>query len=623
MENNLKQACVSPSSASTNCPLVAPFEDYVDYVMTLNSKCVNYAQTNNFLHNPVIPQMQLLVPLGAFRVLSGVANMQLHHRLEETKNALWRWLELSGSLLFRMFGKYFPLSTSPIGPTVDGVTSLTAYDKMNESEHIQGIKESSGKISPPPTILSSYRNNAKYSSMSRDKSKSGNLMSTSGKSQESSSLPPRGVTKAVLINIEEQKEYLNRLYQIRIPLLGSDTVKIRSELYHDIILLQLYSVEEKDKYRESLLQSSLMSDSNLNTTNDHAGNGDSKDTNNMLHHPVINASFRDEENRDACGGGSQGGAYSNSPDMCNESTSRHSLFNSDSRRSFMMDKMNDYKHVELIVLLQGLCELMLQLQTDLNTKSNSSSSNSPPLPTNTGANMAPTYTPSSANGANGVNGKRISKHKISTHGSSNKTNKHTPSVSSTDIRQDFRFQIFQYILGLDERWGLELTYATCEQVIKCLEHSQLINQQPNNFFSMRSTSPHSSASPYGGATHPTHGHGTCRFNGHLHLISPSTFNILVRKMPITISHAATDITCTLAYSLATDGSSLRTLYERMIHKPSCSYKGFLIIIQDITGCVFGGFFYGKMENKKSYYGDANSFVFKTTAALKTYPCTNR
>eukprot|EP00835_Amoeboradix_gromovi_P003822 NODE_268_length_12243_cov_0.338109.p4 type:complete len:279 gc:universal NODE_268_length_12243_cov_0.338109:3643-2807(-) len=66
----------------------------------------------------------------------------------------------------------------------------------------------------------------------------------------------------------------------------------------------------------------------------------------------------------------------------------------------------------------------------------------------------------------------------------------------------------------------------------------------------------------------------------------------------------------LIYSLDQDGASLNTLYRFMEPFNSQLVKrGFVLIVKDNSGCIFGSFFTTRLHVQKHYYGTGESFLF--------------
>lgn len=161
------------------------------------------------------------------------------------------------------------------------------------------------------------------------------------------------------------------------------------------------------------------------------------------------------------------------------------------------------------------------------------------------------------------------------------------------IRQNIRFHVFQYLLGLDERWGFTQTLAICRMILTLIEKYRPLLS------------------------------GT-RFNSYEHLpfivdgppgelLTPCTLNIIARGLPKTL-HGRN---CTMRYSLERDGASVLTLIHLSEKAP---YNGCLLVVQDTAGYVFGGYLDGQITgHSREYFGSGSCFVFRALPNTKIFP----
>lgn len=158
------------------------------------------------------------------------------------------------------------------------------------------------------------------------------------------------------------------------------------------------------------------------------------------------------------------------------------------------------------------------------------------------------------------------------------------------MRNDIRLSILQYILGLDERWSLEATVASCTFVKKCIEYHyrDLVN-----------------------LTVPS----LLRISSNKSRIFPSsTVNLLALALPDDVL----SLNCQILYSLAEDGvgiSFLRSLLQD-------SHQHILLFLQDSYGYLFGAFL-SFVPHQLSTILPEKSFLFRALPDFKIFPLTSR
>lgn len=160
------------------------------------------------------------------------------------------------------------------------------------------------------------------------------------------------------------------------------------------------------------------------------------------------------------------------------------------------------------------------------------------------------------------------------------------------VRQNIRFHVLQYLLGLDERWNFTHTVAICRTILSLIEkYRPLLAENSLNSCAML---------PFHIVGSPSQ------------LLTPSTLNILARGLPKTLFGR----NCTVRYSLERDGASVMTL----IHlSESAPYSGCLLVVQDTAGYVFGGYLDGQISGHfREYFGTGLCFVFRALPNTKIY-----
>jgi hypothetical protein len=65
----MSAATTTSTNSTSDSTIVAPFEDIVQFIVNMNSK-----YNNNRDKDHPLPQMNMLIPLGAFRILCAISN---------------------------------------------------------------------------------------------------------------------------------------------------------------------------------------------------------------------------------------------------------------------------------------------------------------------------------------------------------------------------------------------------------------------------------------------------------------------------------------------------------------------------------------------------------------------
>jgi hypothetical protein len=165
------------------------------------------------------------------------------------------------------------------------------------------------------------------------------------------------------------------------------------------------------------------------------------------------------------------------------------------------------------------------------------------------------------------------------------------------VRQNLRFHVFQYLLGLDERWNFNQTVTICQMILEFIEkYRPLLWVDEKNPF-LNSMQHHLPFTFIGKRSQ---------------LLTPSTLNILARGLPKTLF----GLKCSVRYSLQDHGASVMTLLNLSERK---SYSGCLLVIEDTAGYIFGGYLDGQIrDHMKQYFGNGACFVFRALPNTKIY-----
>lgn len=170
------------------------------------------------------------------------------------------------------------------------------------------------------------------------------------------------------------------------------------------------------------------------------------------------------------------------------------------------------------------------------------------------------------------------------------------------VRYKLRFQLFQHLIGLDERWSLDMSVKACEFVEECMtmcedsSRMSIVSQQDPFFESNEEN---------------------YTFRGPKSaLLSDAIFNILSRGLPSWL-HGST---CSVRYSTAIHGASLLTLLALSEESP---YKACMIVIKDTIGHIFGGFVSQQLVPHREYFGNGECFVFCVFPSTKLYTWSKR
>lgn len=168
----------------------------------------------------------------------------------------------------------------------------------------------------------------------------------------------------------------------------------------------------------------------------------------------------------------------------------------------------------------------------------------------------------------------------------------TDQTTLQTVRQNLRFHVFQYLLGLDERWDCSQTVAICQMILELIEkYRPLLCENPFNSMNLL---------PFTWVGKKSQ------------LLTPSTMNIIARGLPKTFF----GMKCTIRYSLEEHGASVLTLLNL---SERAHYFGCLLVIQDTAGYIFGGFLDGQIRDRmKEYFGNGACFVFRAAPNTKIY-----
>lgn len=101
------------------------------------------------------------------------------------------------------------------------------------------------------------------------------------------------------------------------------------------------------------------------------------------------------------------------------------------------------------------------------------------------------------------------------------------------------------------------------------------------------------------------------------IISPDQMSLIASWLPATRSIRS----WTLKYSLRRDGALLDTLMSQCVPKRRngiIEQTSYIIIIEDSWGYIFGGFIPQALENRTTYYGSGESFVFSVAPNPEVY-----
>jgi hypothetical protein len=166
------------------------------------------------------------------------------------------------------------------------------------------------------------------------------------------------------------------------------------------------------------------------------------------------------------------------------------------------------------------------------------------------------------------------------------------------LKEKLRFNVLQFILGLDERWSYELTVSLCMRLLAVMEKADpLSGSRSQNGFNF----------------------GPINLLGRIKssLLTPSSVNVLAAAFPPHVIGRD----CTIVYALSEHGSAATTL----IHlAEQFSHRACMCVLEDIQGHVFGGFLDTPLHHKpREYFGSGASFVFKVLPSTKIYPWTKR
>lgn len=161
------------------------------------------------------------------------------------------------------------------------------------------------------------------------------------------------------------------------------------------------------------------------------------------------------------------------------------------------------------------------------------------------------------------------------------------------VRNEIRLSILQYILGLDERWSLEASIASCRFVKRCLEQyvqdtALLSFLRPPSF---RLTNPRRT-----------------------HFFPSPTLDLLALTLPADVFN----LSCRVAYSLSEDGAGVAVLRRSLLDTDQHA----LVLIQDSYGSLFGAFLSFHKHQRESLRPDS-SFLFRALPDLRKLPFPKR
>ena len=163
------------------------------------------------------------------------------------------------------------------------------------------------------------------------------------------------------------------------------------------------------------------------------------------------------------------------------------------------------------------------------------------------------------------------------------------------VRNEIRSSILQYILGLDDRWNLQTTLATCRFTIACLDQcistsvKKSLTDQPSlntlQFYQRKSQIGYS-----------------------------STLNLLTLFLPNDVKNKK----CEVIYSMSEDGSGADLLQQKvLLNNHSLSY---LLLIQDSFGYLFGAYIsHIHEQDKDSHISKQQSFLFRALPDIIVFP----
>jgi hypothetical protein len=101
------------------------------------------------------------------------------------------------------------------------------------------------------------------------------------------------------------------------------------------------------------------------------------------------------------------------------------------------------------------------------------------------------------------------------------------------------------------------------------------------------------------------------------IITPDQMNLIASWLPATMSIRS----WTLKYSLRRDGALLDTLMSQCVPKRRnglIQQTSYVLIIEDSWGYIFGGYISQALENRTTYYGNGESFVFSVAPNPEVY-----
>jgi hypothetical protein len=163
------------------------------------------------------------------------------------------------------------------------------------------------------------------------------------------------------------------------------------------------------------------------------------------------------------------------------------------------------------------------------------------------------------------------------------------------IRSDIRLNILQYVLGLDERWSLDATIASCRFVKLCFEqyvHDPALLSFPRPLSFRLSTDDHRRSQ-----------------------FAPSP---TIELLALTLPAAVCKMRCRVAYSLAEDGPGVAVLRRGLLD----SDQHALVLIQDSYGYLFGAFL-SFHTHQREVLRQESSYLFRALPDLRKFPLPKR
>jgi len=210
----------------SNIEVVAPMEDIVSHVFGIvdgeygddNSSKRSLRAKRAARAKEIQRVGDLLPPLGAVRIITANVFRQNARRVNEACRGLAKWIDLSSSVAFRVLSSFY-------SPTIDSDSSSDS-DASEVAVHGTDCTERLTSGDALDSIVGHFE--ASFHSLMNNKSR-GHEPSAQDKKLL------RKKRKRVSYYINKKTNNIDAMLHMRIPILGSEGVKVRAELYHDLL----------------------------------------------------------------------------------------------------------------------------------------------------------------------------------------------------------------------------------------------------------------------------------------------------------------------------------------------------------------------------------------------------